>query len=135
MIETLDRKERKANKEHHCDFCSGIIEKGEVYDWSKNICDGELYEWKSHKKCSFLCSKLWHFIEPDDGMDEISFRLGLHDFCELFICPDCSNYDKEYYVCKEENEFCLEKAYQYLQTHELYKDRGMWKCKERLTEV
>lgn len=135
MMETLEWKDRKARKEHYCDFCSGIIQKGEVYDWSKHVNDGKLYEWKSHKKCSFLCGELWDYADPDEGMDEETFRESMHDFCRAFICPDCTNWDKEYDGCNEDNEFCVDKAYEFLQTHELYRDRRdmfgeIWKCRK-----
>lgn len=52
---------------------------------------------------------------------------------EQKICDKYSGYDEHGLVhC---DECPLVKAYEYLQTHELYKDRGIWKCKEKLTEV
>lgn len=135
MIETLERKERKARKEHHCDFCSGIIQNGDVYDWSKHVYEGVLYEWKSHKKCSFLCGKLFDYADPDEGMDEETFRESLYDFCRAFICPDCSKWDNECGGCEDDNDFCIDKAYDFLQTHELYREcrtvcGEVWKCRK-----
>lgn len=134
-METLEEKVRKANKQHTCDYCGGIIEKGEIYDWSKHKQDGRLYEWKSHKKCSFLCSVLWDLVDPDEGMTSDDFCYTLHDFCENFICPDCKKYDKDSYECEDDNIFCVDKAYDFLQTHELYRDKRtfygeIWKCRK-----
>lgn len=134
MMETLDRKDRKARKEHRCDYCSEIISKGEVYDWSKHVFDGELYEWKCHKKCSFIARELWEYINPDEGMTEDDFYYGCQEFCRAFVCPDCPCYDRADRECKEDKAFCTEKIYQFLRTHEFFEAGRdgwvtIWKCK------
>lgn len=127
MNETLDRKERKARKEHHCDFCGGIIKKGDIYKWSKHICDGNIYEWHSHKECDFLCSELWDYADPDEGMDEELFNDTLMEVCRCFICPDCEEWSDDFHDCVMDNVYCIDKAYEYFQTHELYRaKRGTW---------
>ncbi len=134
MTILVDR-ERKARKAHHCDFCGELIEKGEVYDWSKNICDGTLYEWKSHKKCSFLCSELWSYADPDEGMSQGLFLDSVRDFCQAFICPDCDKWDKACQCCNADLEYCIDKAYDMLQTHTLYRsERYSWALRPRTTE-
>ena len=126
-MEILASKERKARKEHRCDYCGEIIKKGEAYDWSKNIYEGTLYEWKGHKQCSFLCSQLWDYADPDEGMDEELFQDSLHDFCRAFVCPDCEKWDREYQCCDDDLEYCIDKAYELLQTHTLYRaGRNTW---------
>ncbi len=126
-VETLDCKTRKARKEHRCDYCGGIIKKGEAYDWSKNIYDGILYEWKSHEKCSFLCEQLWDYANPDEGMDEELFQDSLHSFCQAFVCPDCENWDRKRQCCDDDLEYCIDKAYDLLQTHTLCRtERTAW---------
>jgi hypothetical protein len=73
MMEQIESKNRRANKEHKCDYCQGIIKKGEVYNWQKNCTDGTLYEWKNHLHCGKLVNKL--NMEPyDEGIDEEIFR-------------------------------------------------------------
>ena len=72
-MQELDRKIRVARKEHECDFCGFKIEKGEKYDWSKNVYDGMLYEWKSHLSCLELASKLNMFEECDEGVTSEDF--------------------------------------------------------------
>ncbi len=136
MYATLDRKNRKARKQHRCDYCGGIIEKGETYDWSKHVYDGDLYEWKTHQKCQFLAAELWDYADPDEGMDEDMFQEALHDFCRIFVCPDCPKWDKEYEDCEEDESYCTDRAYEFLQTHELYRESRsimgeIWKCRPR----
>lgn len=136
MVETLDRRNRKARKQHRCDYCCGVIEKGEEYEWSKNIYDGTIYEWKNHIKCGFLVSQLWDYADPDEGMDEDLFAESLHDFCRAFVCPDCEKWSREYEECDEDERYCIDRAYDFLQTHELYRaERGIygeiWKCRRR----
>lgn len=137
MNETLDRKLRKAKKDHRCDYCNDIIHKGEFYDWSKHICDGELYEWKTHEKCSFIADEIWDYAEPDEGMDSDLFSETLSDLCKVFICPDCAKFDKEQGCCEDDESYCLDKSYEFFKTHELYKDgrdihyREIWKVRPR----
>lgn len=74
-METLEYKERKARKEHKCDYCSGKILVGENYLWSKHVMDGDLYEWKSHSLCNFLVSHydMYKWCN-NDGLTEESFK-------------------------------------------------------------
>ena len=44
MSELLERKQRKARKDHRCDLCGGIIKKGDIYDWSKCVYDGTIFD-------------------------------------------------------------------------------------------
>lgn len=136
MPETLQRKDRTARKPHTCSYCGDVIEKGEVYKWAKFAYEGEIYEWKNHKKCGFIASELWSYIDPDEGMAEEDFQDGCREFCQRFICPDCKQYDKEFEDCAKDETYCIDKIYDFLQTHELYKDRRegwfeVWKCRKR----
>lgn len=136
MPEILQRKGRTARKPHTCSYCGGVIEKGETYDWAKLAHEGEIYEWKNHKKCGFIASELWSYIDPDDGMTDEDFRDGCLEFCQTFICPDCKQYDKEFEDCSKGELYCIDKIYDFLQTNELYKDyhKGCfeyWKCRKR----
>ncbi len=56
-MDTLSYGKRKANKEHKCDFCNGVIKKGETYKCSTHV-DDEIYTWKSHLHCMELVSLL-----------------------------------------------------------------------------
>ena len=66
-METLSyAKPVKANKEHHCNYCDGLIEKGEVYDKSTHKLDGDVYTWKAHTKCNKIVSDL-NMYDSTDG--------------------------------------------------------------------
>lgn len=47
-----------ARKEHVCDFCNGIIPKGEKYKYATNRYEEMLYTWKSHLSCLELINVL-----------------------------------------------------------------------------
>ena len=138
MPEILQEKERKARKPHVCDYCGKTIEKGEAYEWAKLKYEEIIYEWKNHKKCGFIASELWSYIDPDNGMTEEDFQEGCCEFCHAFVCPDCDQYDKEFEDCSKDESYCIDKIYGFLQAHELYKDRregwfDVWKCKDKLS--
>lgn len=66
-MQTLRTETPKARKRHQCDYCGGMIEKGEVYDSQTNVYD-YLYTWKSHKECSEIANKLKMHDECDEGV-------------------------------------------------------------------
>ena len=70
----LDSKQRLAKKEHICNFCGGVIQKRELYDWQKLIYDEHLYVWKSHISCSDIMLKLNMQDECDEGVTEEDFH-------------------------------------------------------------
>lgn len=138
MSETLDRKIRKARKPHQCDYCGQTIEKGEEYDWSKNIYDGTIFEWHCHSSCDRIASAIWDYVDPDDGMSDQDFQDGCREVCQRFVCPDCPNYNKEYEDCEKTETYCIDKLDTFLQTHELYRAERtilgeVWKCREKGT--
>jgi len=63
--------ETKARKTYKCDFCSYLIDQGEVYIKSTLACDGEVYNWNTHKDC-----------------DEISIILKMYDHCHEGLTQD-----------------------------------------------
>lgn len=131
MPEILDERERKAKKCHSCSYCGEEIQKGEVYDWAKLTFDGQIYEWKSHKKCSCIASALWSYIDPDNGMTAEEFDEGCTQFSSVFVCPGCPSFDRETGDCAEEKTYCTEKIYSLLQTHDFrrdQKDLRAWRC-------
>lgn len=70
---TIRNSKPKARKIHKCNFCLQAIEKGIVYHNQVNIYDGELYEWKTHSKCSEVADKLKMFDDADEGVGSDDF--------------------------------------------------------------
>lgn len=75
MPTTLRYGQPIARKEHTCMWCGGKIAVGEQYDRQTLVYDGELYEWKNHRECAKLASRLNMFAEyGDEGLDEEYFK-------------------------------------------------------------
>ena len=62
----INNKDVTARKEHICNWCGGIIEKGSVYNKQTNIFDNTIYEWKSHLDC-YKLTGLLNMSKYDDG--------------------------------------------------------------------
>ncbi len=137
MCELLTQCERKARKRHKCDYCGAYIEPGEVYNYATLKYDG-IYDWKSHKECSYIVSELWNYMDPDGGVTDEDFQNACGEFCDTFICPDCESCkDGEHDGCY----YCLHKIYECLQKNELVRttdDHGWtqsFKLREKKTTV
>lgn len=73
-METLKNPtETKAIKEHNCSFCGEKIIKGDFYEKSTHKNDGDVYDWKSHKYCSELATRLKMYDDAEDGLTQDSF--------------------------------------------------------------
>lgn len=70
----------KANKEHTCMWCEGVIKKGEIY--KKQVLKTDyIYTWKNHIKCSRLFNEL--SIGDNDcgeGVGSETFMQYVYDF-------------------------------------------------------
>lgn len=89
-MQTLSSKTPVARKDHRCDYCNGKIEKGEKYENSTHVYDGEVYTWKNHLDCHKLAVELNMFED---------YILTGEDFCDIvseyffdFIAADYQTY-------------------------------------------
>lgn len=73
-MKTISTTERKARKQHMCNYCGLPIEIGETYELQVNINEGELYSWKSHLSCNDIASELDMYDNCDDGLTGETFR-------------------------------------------------------------
>ena len=128
MTQCLRQEMRTAKKQHVCDYCGGIIKKGEKYSYGAYK-DNIFFDWKSHERCNFIVNELWDYIDPYDGVGEDDFQYGCGDFCHDFVCPDCPQFDKEYKECNEDRIFCLDRIAALLQTHKLVWNREKYGVK------
>lgn len=137
---TITHKVVKARKEHRCDFCGHKISKGEKYDYSVNKGDGgDLYQWHSHVHCAELCSAMWNYVDPDNGMTYDDFNNGVQELMTTFYCPfRCDKFDKETCDCdsfyEDESDNCIRKFAEFMRTRTLNlvreKDGMYWRMIE-----
>lgn len=120
--------ERTARKRHVCSYCGAYIEPGEKYDYDTLIYDGAIYDWKSHKECSFISAEIWNYADPDYGMTGEDFCYAAQGICRFFVCPKCEEWDKETEECTADCSYCLDKLYETLQKNELHyvREKGKW---------
>lgn len=127
MSEVINSSIKKARKQHRCDYCGAIIEKGEKYYYSFCKYAGEVYEWKSHLECKYIVNELWDYLDPDDcGVSSDLFNEALLEFCQTFICPNCDKAIKQNdnsTVCSDKSIYCIDKIYEILKTHKLVRVR------------
>lgn len=70
--------ETKAIKEHSCNFCAEKITKGEIYIKSTHKYDREVYDWKTHKHCSEIATRLKMYDDADEGVTDEIFQETIH---------------------------------------------------------
>ena len=92
-METISsQKEVKANKEHRCNLCCDKIKQGETYFISTHKQDGTVYDWKTHKHCSEIASRLKMYEDCDEGLTEEIFQEIIHsEYFDLMV----SKFSKE----------------------------------------
>lgn len=107
MSELISQTERKARKEHICEYCGEKILRGEKYLSAFLKDGGDVWQWKTHLHCDFIANELWRYINPTDGMQQEHFQEGCTEFCTEFVCPRCEFYkDKK---CEQSQAYCLDK--------------------------
>ena len=136
MVELICCETRKARKPHKCFYCGGTINVGEKY--VHNVCKyDDVYTVDEHEKCSFICSEIYDFCDPDEGMTEEDFRDGVESIRDTFVCPYCEHYDRENDPYSEECECNMfDKVYELLKKYRLVMvEKGQrfrgWKVQER----
>jgi len=110
MRTILEPTKTKANKQHQCNYCLGVIEKGESYERSVHIYD-DLYTWKSHLKCSDIASKLKMFDYADEGVTHDYFYESIiEEYRQIMIKTNLELYESKefkYPTFHEQLEFVI----------------------------
>ena len=82
-----------ARKTHICDWCGGVIRKGERYDFQVCVYDGRAYNWKNHKRCMEIAVKLKMFDNGDDGVSDMMFHEEITEaYIDLFYKQGIENH-------------------------------------------
>jgi hypothetical protein len=69
----------KAIKQHTCDFCKQMIDKGTLYIKSVYKYEGVLYDWKTHVHCATIANKLNMYDYADEGVSSDAFQENITD--------------------------------------------------------
>lgn len=89
MVQVISvKKVKKARTQHRCNYCGGVIDKGEPYESSRYKYDGEFYEWKEHEYCSAVARELYHsgyFQDDGNGMTEADFSECVRELHDTFV--------------------------------------------------
>lgn len=97
-METLrTQTETKAIKQHICNFCGEKIIVNEKYMKSTHINDGLIYDWKSHKYCSKLASRLNMYKEAYDGVTQDFFMESVSEEHYSILVGQMSKEDRNKY--------------------------------------
>lgn len=95
-MQTLRESKPKARKEHKCDFCCEKIKKGEVYNSQTNVYDGDIYVWKTHKKCSEIAAELRMYDNCDEGVGQSEFWDYItEEYQDLMIKTNLKKYESK----------------------------------------
>lgn len=75
----------------------------------------------SHGKCRFIAHNLRDFARDEDDYDfrwtSDKFLDAIYDYCSIFVCPTCEQYDKRVPICFPVN--CIDKVYTRLKEYKL----------------
>lgn len=106
-METINYPETvKARKDHMCDWCGQVINKGEKYQYAVYKYD-DIYSWKNHLRCMELALTLK--MEGYEGITEDIFQEYItEEFKEIWIKIDVKHYESKDFVIpsfKDQLEF------------------------------
>ena len=124
-MDVIRSKKQKARKNHSCDLCNKIIEKGTTYHYSFIVDGGDSWEFKCHLGCEYIMNELWSWFDPCEGITDQHFDEYLPSYCKEFVCPHCSNFYKDEWGdddCKEDKWpaiDCLDKIVNRLEKYSL----------------
>lgn len=98
-METISTKKVKAKKDHKCNLCDGVIEKGSSYRYQFNKQDSDVYAFKSHLSCEEIASHLKMFDDCDYGLTDEIFQESIREeYKFLMDLHHTEIYNYEYFV-------------------------------------
>ena len=111
-----------ARKPHVCDYCGCEIHKGERHEVQTNVRDGRLYRWRAHLHCQTLCSEIWDYVDPDEGMTGDEFCDAVRQLMSTFYCPfHCDEYDRDTQDCDRDfdADVCVKRFAKFMESRTL----------------
>jgi uncharacterized protein YfbU (UPF0304 family) len=88
--------EVKARKNHRCNFCNYDISKNEIYMKSTHVHCGDIYDWKTHKKCYEIADILKMYDECDEGVTMSDFQEAIiEEYDKLIGLPFKADYKEK----------------------------------------
>ena len=88
MITILNRRERRAKKEHFCTTCHGKIAPGEGYIYTVFSDGGHVYDSRQHIHCEVLCERYCTAVGCDEYDD-----LDVEWWAQDEVCAQCNQKD------------------------------------------
>jgi tRNA U54 and U55 pseudouridine synthase Pus10 len=79
MASLLTSELRKARKEHQCNFCLGVINKGDTYLYD-TLKDADFYTWKTCEHCLDVLNK-FDIYANNDELTQGDFEEIITDLC------------------------------------------------------
>lgn len=119
-METLTDETRKARKQHRCNWCGNIIQKGEKYRHSVNVDGGDMWSFKAHLKCDQIFDAFYKKDHPYwDECNAEYFEESAIEYLCLHVCPSCPLWTKteDYHgECGSPNRWhdCIDKLHESL---------------------
>lgn len=97
----------RARKEHRCDLCCGVIEKGERYVHIVSSEDGYIFDKKYHVGCNDLVER---YVRDNDGYVEHFDEYRVMEDIFDRVCTDCVHKEG----CEKEIATCPHVVERYL---------------------
>jgi len=84
MVDCYERRFRVARKVHHCEFCNGEVQPGELHQVETGLYDHEWFRRRLHMHCAAALDEMLSSTHDD----EFTWT-GLHDWLVDNVCFDC----------------------------------------------
>jgi hypothetical protein len=76
----------KASKPHQCNFCGYKIYLNDTYVKSTHVYDNAVYDWKAHKHCDEIATRLKMYEDLDDeGLTQEMFQENINETYNYLI--------------------------------------------------
>lgn len=99
MWTNLKNEDRKAKKEHTCNFCLLKIKSGEEYNYSAYKLYSDFYDWKAHHHCFDIVSKLNMQEHSEYGVTDEDFQITIREeYKNLMSLYHPDIYEYEHFV-------------------------------------